>query len=86
MAVIFDDPAKREKAKKALEGSGLGASLLYGAAITDYEYLKDITGKENDSNARYLSERMLTLSTSTFLKKSDITRVCEMIKKSLHST
>lgn len=86
MTVIFDDTDKRAKAKRILEASGLGVSFIYGAAITDYEYLKDIVGKGNDFNARYLSERMLTLSTSTFLKETDIRRVCDKIKNLPSST
>lgn len=80
LTVLFDDSDKRAKAKKILEATGLGVSFIYGSAIIDYDYLKNMIKEGSGSNARYLSERTITLSTSTFLKKTDIASVCGAIK------
>lgn len=72
LTLIFDDPEKREKALKRFENSGLGVSQIYACAIIDYDYLKPILPDRPCSNARYLAEREITLSTSTFLKEEDL--------------
>ena len=45
VTLIFDDPEKRLQVLSRLEKSGVGASILYLKAITDYEYLKNIIRK-----------------------------------------
>ncbi|MCX5707152.1 MAG: DegT/DnrJ/EryC1/StrS family aminotransferase [Candidatus Omnitrophica bacterium] len=81
LTLIFDDPAKRNKAFKLFRNSGLGISRIYLSAITDYEYLKSITGDQEAPNARYLAERHITLSTSTFLKNSELDYIAKRIKE-----
>ncbi len=85
LVVLFDDPEKRKAAQEAFRGKGLGVFQVYDAAITDYDYLKDKIGNSIFPNARYLAEREITLSTSTFLKDDDLAVVVDTIKRVLRS-
>ena len=69
VTLIFDDPEKRMQVLSRLEKSGVGASILYLKAITDYEYLKNMIPEAACPNAQALTNRHLTLSTSTFMNK-----------------
>ncbi|MDA8079033.1 MAG: DegT/DnrJ/EryC1/StrS aminotransferase family protein [Nitrospiraceae bacterium] len=80
MTIIFETREKREKAKKAFEGSGLGVSIVYARAIADYDYLKDIVPDRNCPNGRIMSERSLTLSTSLFLETGDIETIVKKLE------
>jgi dTDP-4-amino-4,6-dideoxygalactose transaminase len=80
VTLIFDDPGKRSRALRALEESGHGGSFVYALAIADYGYLKDIVSNRNCANARYISERTVTLSTSTFLEEADARSVVKLLK------
>ncbi|MGA2774881.1 MAG: DegT/DnrJ/EryC1/StrS family aminotransferase [Candidatus Omnitrophota bacterium] len=75
ITLIFDDPARRAQALKRLEHSGMGGSIIYLKAITDYEYLKNIIPSTTCPNAQNLANRHLTLSTSTFLDKKSIENI-----------
>lgn len=81
LTLLFDDPEKRNKVLKIFRNSGLGVSSIYASAITDYEYLRDVIENKDCPNARYLAQRQITLSTSTFLKKRDLDYIVEIIKK-----
>lgn len=81
LTVIFDDPGKRTKAQRILQGSGLGVSQIYACAITDYEYLQGIVGSSACPNARYLAKREITLTTSAFLKNEEIDLITGIIKR-----
>jgi len=81
LTLVFDEPSKRKKAAEILKKTGLGISQIYCFAITDYDYLKGITGNKLMPNARSLAQRHLTLSTSTFLKKSELDKVINKIKE-----
>lgn len=81
ITLLFDDPSRRNRAIEALRNAGLGISQIYLTAITDYDYLKDIIQCQDAPNARYLAERHITLPTSTFLRKADLDRIAERIKK-----
>ena len=80
VTLIFDEPSKRGRALQLLERSGHGGSFAYALAIADYPYLKDVVPERNCSNARYLSERTITLSTSTFLRDEDIHSVAGLLR------
>ncbi len=80
LTLLFDDPLKRQKARKAFAGSGLGVSQIYESAITDYAYLKDTVGSGGCPNARSVAEREITLSTCAFMKKKDMDSVVSTIK------
>lgn len=80
LVLVFDDPQKKKKALKLFAKSALGVSLIYVSVITDYAYLKDIVSYKDCPNARYLSDRAITLSTSTFLKEKDINAVLDIIR------
>jgi perosamine synthetase len=79
VSLIFDDPGKRARALRALEKSGYG-SFVYAFAIADYDYLRNIVSDHNCDNARYISERTITLSTSTFLEDADLQSVVKLLK------
>lgn len=81
LTLLFDDPSKRNKAIGTLGKTGLGISLIYLTAITDYDYLKDIIQYRDAPNARYLAQRHITLTTSTFLRKTDLDYIAGRIKK-----
>ena len=72
LTLIFNSPKIKDEVLAVLNNSGLGISWVYAAAITDYAYLKDIVGNKPCLNARYLSERIITLSTSCFLGNKEI--------------
>ena len=81
LILLFNDPAKRQNALSAFRHSGLGVFQIYASAITDYDYMKDIVGNKVCPNARYLAERQITLTTTTFLKKKDLHSIVEIIKR-----
>ncbi|MEI8349646.1 MAG: DegT/DnrJ/EryC1/StrS family aminotransferase [Candidatus Omnitrophota bacterium] len=80
LVLLFDDPELRNRAYTALENRGLGVSQLYAFSIGDYDYLKDFIPSGDSPNGRFIAEGHLTLSTSTFLKTSDITAVTAFLK------
>jgi len=80
LTLLFNDPIKRKKAQEKFRNSGLGVFQVYAQAITDYEYLKDIVGNHDSPNARYLAERQISLTTSTFLKEKNLDSVVGIIK------
>lgn len=71
LTLIFDNPERRDRALAALEYSGMGISRIYLGAITEYAYLKGLYSPLSCPNAQAIAKRHLTLSTSTFLKKSE---------------
>jgi len=79
LTLIFDDYFKRDKALRYLLRSGLGASTIYNCAITDYGYLRSFVPDENSFNARYISARGITLSTSTFISLREQKEVAKRI-------
>jgi dTDP-4-amino-4,6-dideoxygalactose transaminase len=81
LTVLFDDAGKRNQVLKALDARGLGVSIIYVNAICDYDYLKNIISVSSCLNARSLSSRQLTLSTSVFLKNKDLKLIVKIIKK-----
>lgn len=81
LAIILDTPGKRNAALKIFKNSGLGISQVYLKAITDYDYLKGIIPEANCENARKLAQQTITLSTSSFLKESDLTKIVNNLKR-----
>ncbi|MFA5144705.1 MAG: DegT/DnrJ/EryC1/StrS aminotransferase family protein [Candidatus Omnitrophota bacterium] len=81
LTLLFNEPARRREALNTFINSGLGVSQIYVSAITDYDYLSGIIGNKACPNGRYLAERQISLTTSTFLKNKDIATIVEMIKK-----
>jgi len=80
LTLIFDDPMKRENAKEKFKNLGLGVFQIYCLAITDYAYLKGTLESKACPNARYLAQRHITLSTSTFLKDRELDSVINIIR------
>ena len=80
LTLLIEDLAWRDKIKQALEKKGLGVSSIYECVITDYGYLKDYLMDSDLPNARYLADHELTLSTSSFIKESDIDTIVHCIK------
>jgi len=83
LALVFSDPRKRQSARDLFRDTGLGVSVIYASAITEYDYLEGIVENKDCPNARYLSERTITLTTSIFAKKSDLDTVIRKIKNLL---
>lgn len=81
VTLIFDDTAKRNLILKTLDTYGIGISIVYVNAICDYDYLKNVVSFTSCENARNLSSRQLTLSTSAFLKDKDLELIVGTIKK-----
>lgn len=81
VTLFFDNKERRDKILRNLEKSGLGGSIIYALAIADYDYLKDIVADRNCSNARYIAEREITLSTSTFLESNDLDFIIKILEK-----
>ncbi|MFA6282245.1 MAG: DegT/DnrJ/EryC1/StrS family aminotransferase [Candidatus Omnitrophota bacterium] len=81
LTLLFDDINKRNLILKTLDSYGLGVSIVYVNAICDYGYLKPTLSLASCENARGLSRRQLTLSTSAFLKEQDLELIVETIKK-----
>ncbi|MDD5196639.1 MAG: DegT/DnrJ/EryC1/StrS aminotransferase family protein [Candidatus Omnitrophica bacterium] len=81
LTLLFDDPAKRDRALHIFKGSGLGLARIYLSAITDYGYLKDIVGDQPCPNARYVARNHITLSTSSFLRPEELDSAIDKLKK-----
>ena len=81
LTLIFEDTRKRNSCLDAFKASGLGVSQVYLHAISDYAYLKDIIPPAQCTHARDLAEKTITLSTSSFLKESDLKNIIEKLKK-----
>ncbi|MDP2044173.1 MAG: DegT/DnrJ/EryC1/StrS family aminotransferase, partial [Candidatus Omnitrophota bacterium] len=80
LTLIFEDARKRNSALNIFNHSGLGVSQVYLHAITDYAYLKDIIPDADCAHAQALSEKTITLSTSSFLKKTDLENIIKKLK------
>jgi dTDP-4-amino-4,6-dideoxygalactose transaminase len=80
LTLLFNDSLKRQRALNVFKNSGLGVFQIYASAITDYDYMKDVVGNKLFPNARYLAEREITLTTSTFLKTKDLDSIVRIIK------
>lgn len=80
LTVLFEDPAIRTAALRALERSGFGGSFVYAAAIGDYDYLRPFVPERNCDGARHLSERTITLSTSSYLTLRDLEAQAEILR------
>jgi dTDP-4-amino-4,6-dideoxygalactose transaminase len=81
LTIVFSDQDRKKKVLQIISDSGLGVSVIYAFAITDYEYLKDIIPDRGCPNGRYLAKNALSLSTSTFLEEKDLQAICDAIKK-----
>ncbi len=81
LTLVFDEPKRREAVLKALWHCGLGVSQIYAYAVTDYDYLKPVIPYKDYPNGRSLAAREITLSTSTFLRESEMDLLIAKIKK-----
>lgn len=80
VTLIFDDNARRESALKKIEASGLGGSIIYARAITDYGYLKGLVACKDAANGRRLAGSTVTLSTNAYLLRRDMDKAVNLIK------
>jgi perosamine synthetase len=83
VTIIIDDPIKRKHVINSISAIRRGVSLIYARALPDYDSLKDIVPNTNSTNARYISDRIITLSTSTYMKKSYMDEAITLIKNNL---
>jgi dTDP-4-amino-4,6-dideoxygalactose transaminase len=81
LTIIFETPEKKNKALRIFENSGLGISQVYLQAITDYDYLKGVVPEASCENARGIAQQTITLSTSSFLRKSDFRKIIDKLGK-----
>jgi len=81
LTLIFEDPTKRKKTLELFFSLGLGVSTIYNCAIADYDYLKGFVSDENSTNARYIAEREITVSTSQFLSRKEQDDVIKKIQE-----
>lgn len=79
LTVLFTDLGKRDIVLEALEDSGMGVSQIYACSINEYPYLRDFLPRKVFTNARYMAEHSLTLSTSAFIEEEDMRRICDDI-------
>lgn len=79
LTLIFEDIKKRNSTLNLFRNSGLGISQVYLQPITDYAYLKGIVPDMPCPNSRKLSEKTITLSTSDFLKESDLKNIIKKL-------
>ena len=80
LTLLFDKEEVAGKTFNLFKDSGLGISRIYLYAITYYKYLKNIYSPGSFPNAQYIAKRHLTLTTSTFLKKSQQDYIISKIK------
>jgi len=81
LTLIFNGRQKRDLALHIFRDLGLGVSQVYLHAITDYVYLKDTVPPADCPNSRLLAERTITLSTSSFLKGTDLENIIKKLKQ-----
>jgi dTDP-4-amino-4,6-dideoxygalactose transaminase len=80
LTLVFDNNKNRDLALHAFSNLGLGISQAYLYAITDYNYLKDTVPDTDCPNSRWLAGRTITLSTSSFLKETDLQNIIQKLK------
>jgi len=81
LTLLFEDAQKRSSALNKFKNSGFGISQIYLHAITDYDYLKNVVPNTDCPNSRRLAERTISLSTSSFLKETDLQNIIKKLKK-----
>lgn len=81
--LVFDSPGRRLKVYSVLSGSGLGVSQVYSEAVTGYDYLRSIIPDKDSPGGRLIARSALSLSTSVFLRESELERVVKAIKRML---
>jgi len=86
LTLLFKDAQKRNSCLNKLKKTGLGISQVYLHAICDYDYLKNVVPDADCSHARALAEKTITLSTSSFLKETDLNKITAMIGEALKNT
>lgn len=80
IVLVFNDDDVRNRALKALERIGTGASILYAMAVCDYGYLNGIVNPGNCDNGRFMAGHCITLSTSSFIGKHDMETTLSVLR------
>ncbi len=83
LGLVFADPTKRDAALRTLGNRGLGISIIYLYAVADYPYLNGVVPQSDCPHARALARSAITVSTSKFLKKTDIDNVVKELERIL---
>lgn len=81
LTLIFETAQKRNNALKIFKNSGLGISLVYLYPITDYAYLKRIIPNTDCAQSKQLAEKIITLSTSSFLESNDLKEIIKKLRQ-----
>jgi len=78
LTIILEN--KQERNLALSRTCGLGASIVYMHAITDYGYLKNIVPPADCPNSRAFAEKTMTLTTSCFLKPEEQKNIVKKLK------
>ncbi len=82
--IIFKDKEKRDRTLVELKKRGLGASGMYPVPLSEQEGVPShLKSNESFPNAKFISERILTLPLHEKVKVEDIDRSCEIIERCL---
>lgn len=81
LSLLFENAERRNTVLNKLKDSGLGISQVYLHPITGYDYLKNIVPDTDCPNSRLLTERTTSLSTSEFLKETDLQNIIKSLKR-----
>jgi len=83
LTAIFDSTERRDKALTALRVAGLGASITYLRAITNFDYLRAIVPPEASPGGDAMASKAMTLSTSCYLDRKELNVLINMLKEDL---
>ena len=82
--IIFRNSAKRDRILSELSKEGLGATGSYPVPLNEQEGVQPyLPGNESYPNAKFLSERIMTLPLHSYVKMNDIDCICRIIQKGL---
>jgi len=81
VTVVFDEIEKHDRALALLKAAGLGTSIIYLKAITEYDYLKRYRAAGDSNGGNDIASKMVTLSTSSYLGTKDLAVTVNILKE-----
>ena len=76
LPILVSDADRKERLARALNGSGIGASGSYPAALADVPELSGVLAAPADApGGRYVARHILTLPTHPFVTRADVGRM-----------
>lgn len=82
ITLVIGSDEKRGEILKKVNAKGLGVSIVYVSALSDYDFLGNIVPQRAFINAHYLAQHTVTLSTSTFLTNQGILDAARVVRSS----